>query len=295
MIANPPPADETVIIIVHSAANERYKGEKGDFTKNLLEKSRFDNLEIVYKYRDWNNEFHRNILLKNQLFLAPPSKFNDPFDCRIPANYYLLDTDEKRKKYADKIVERHFTHVSSEQQIHERNRIENELLRNIEHVQKENFSLLIDMMDKYYGVLSLSARWDSILMWSHYGNFHEGFCVGLHEESLRSSSLFGQGGLVTYDDNFPMIDPLDGLDFDNPSNIIQTAFKMTHYKAKDWEYEQEYRLTKLFIPDIATSEKRTMIIPDDFFAEVIIGLNTPDKHKNEKLKFVIKKISEYIF
>ncbi len=51
--------------------------------------------EIVYKYRCWSNTFHKNLLTKNEVFLSSPSVFNDPFDCRIPKNYLLLDNDEK--------------------------------------------------------------------------------------------------------------------------------------------------------------------------------------------------------
>jgi hypothetical protein len=43
--------------------------------------------QVVYKYRDWNNPFHKNILLHNEIYLASPKDFNDPFDCRIPMNF----------------------------------------------------------------------------------------------------------------------------------------------------------------------------------------------------------------
>ena len=53
--------------------------------------------EIIYKYRNWKGKNHKDILLKNNLFMASPEYFNDPFDCRIPINYRLLNTPEKMR------------------------------------------------------------------------------------------------------------------------------------------------------------------------------------------------------
>jgi len=46
--------------------------------------------KIVYKYRQISNEFHRDTLLKNELYLASPRDFNDPFDVVNVDNFYLL-------------------------------------------------------------------------------------------------------------------------------------------------------------------------------------------------------------
>ena len=57
--------------------------------------------KIIYKYRSWANEYHRNILLKNQVYLSSPIEFNDPFDCKIPKNFLLIDSPEKIEKYVN--------------------------------------------------------------------------------------------------------------------------------------------------------------------------------------------------
>ena len=31
-------------------------------------------------------------------------------------------------------------------------------------------------------------------MWSHYGDFHRGYCIGFDEEKLRNTGFFGKGG-----------------------------------------------------------------------------------------------------
>ena len=62
--------------------------------------------KIIYKYRSWANEYHRNILLKNQVYLSSPIEFNDPFDCKIPKNFLLIDSPEKIEKYVNDVFER---------------------------------------------------------------------------------------------------------------------------------------------------------------------------------------------
>jgi hypothetical protein len=34
---------------------------------------------IIYKYRDWNNQFHQKILTEREVWFAHPHTLNDPF------------------------------------------------------------------------------------------------------------------------------------------------------------------------------------------------------------------------
>ena len=156
--------------------------------------------EIVYKYRDWSNPKHKRVLTNNELYLAPPSEFNDPFDCRIAPNFKLLDTKEKIQRYVDEATIRHFDTLTKENRDlrFEMKRIEDRLTNNIDEVQKDHEEQLFKTQDTYYGILPLSCRWNSILMWSHYANSHKGYCVGFWEEKLRNSNFFGSGGQINY-------------------------------------------------------------------------------------------------
>jgi len=62
---------------------------------------------------------------------------------------------------------------------------------------------------------------------------------------------------------------------------MKKGFKETHTKSFEWEYEKEYRLFNLLFPAIPTTKERTITFPDTFFAEIIIGLMTPEQHKKE--------------
>ena len=49
---------------------------------------------ILYKYRDWTNKFHRNLITHQEIYLPKPSEFNDPFDGNIPIRWDLMTYEE---------------------------------------------------------------------------------------------------------------------------------------------------------------------------------------------------------
>lgn len=243
--------------------------------------------DIIYKYRNWKDDNHKDILRKNILYMPPPIYFNDPFDCRIPTNYKLLNSTEKIEKYVLAFINKHqeFLLRKGVNLDEEFIRMCKDFSKNIDDIQTDHERILFGNQDKHYGVLSLSKRWNSILMWSHYADNHLGFCVGFWEDKLRESGLFGKGGPVHYnpENEYPTIDPLED------ENIMVTGFKQTHTKAFDWEYEQEYRLTKLFFPNVPSNEDRKIPIKDDLFAEIVIGLTTTENSKKEILEIAKSK------
>jgi hypothetical protein len=223
---------------------------------------------IVYKYRNWSEDNHKNILLKNELFFTSPKDFNDPFDCRVPLNLSLLNTDDKINAYLEKKRVHHNEDAIKNLEY----RLRNELPK----LQESWEELYGEGVSNYYGVLSLSKRWNSILMWSHYADHHKGYCVGFWEENLRNS-IEVSAGPVFYPPNndYPQIDPLYDEDF------AKTTIQQSHTKSNEWGYESEYRLVKIRYPESLTEKDRKQNIPNSFFAEIIIGLKTPLKTREE--------------
>ncbi len=247
-----------------------------EFKKRKAAKKKLEYPKIIYKYRNWTDKYHKKMLLQNEVYMSSPKDFNDPFDCRIPKNFYSLNTDEKIESFVDKMIGKHRqTLIENGKDI---DKLEENLrgrLQDLEAFQNESENLEFSEMDKHYGVLSLSARWDSILMWSHYGDYHKGYCIGFNEKKMRESNLFGSGGNVNYRTDFPDINPLISED------TMVKAFKQTHNKVEDWKYEEEYRLTKLFFPDLPKQEDRTIGVPEELIEEVNLGMKIADEHKAE--------------
>lgn len=232
----------------------------------------------VYKYREWTNPFHKKILTENQIYLPSPKDFNDPFDCRIPKNFHLLDTEEKIREYIDISIDKfvNVLHYSREVLEQKKEEVVARIKNNIDKEQLDYEKGHFKKQDKFYGIFSLSTIWNSILMWGHYSENHKGFCVGFWEKKLRNSGKFGKGGMVRYSINFPQIDP-------RVEDFIEFSYKQTHTKAKDWKYEKEYRLQKIFYPEPATKEDRITKISDSCYSEIILGLNFPENDIQEIL------------
>lgn len=239
--------------------------------------------DIIYKYRCWSNKYHKNIILNGEVYMSAPKHFNDPFDFRIPKNFLLLDSAEKIQKYVDDGIQKNkeWLFANGKNPEDERKQLLKRL-ENLELYQQEHEDVEMEATDKHYGVLSLSARWNSILMWSHYGDFHRGFNVGYNETKMRESGLFGKGGPVSYSTEFPHIDPF-------AEHSMLNSFMQTHYKSQEWDYEQEYRLAKLYFPKPPTEEDRTIRIPFEFIEEINLGMAISEDDKNEILQIAREK------
>jgi hypothetical protein len=89
------------------------------------------------------------------------------------------------------------------------------------------------------GVFSLSARWDSVLMWSHYADYHRGLCIefdttelphpGLQPVNYRADRSIRASDLLAWKDQSCA---------DAKERILHTYF---YSKATPWCYEKEWR------------------------------------------------------
>lgn len=238
--------------------------------------------KIIYKYRNWFDQNHRDLLFKNIIYQSSPRDFNDPFDCRIPINLFMLDTRAKKIKFAKILINDIYGDSSILNHSEHINLYVDRLSSNIIEEQKNNEENHFYMQDKFYGVTSFSTKWNINLMWAHYSNNHKGFCVGFHEEKLRNCSYFGRGGIVRYTNKFPLVDPLKNLSLEN-------AFIETHTKEKNWSYEKEYRLTKTFFPNPATLKDRLVYLDDSFYESITVGINFPESELDCIKNVAVKK------
>src|SRR5262245_954759 len=70
-----------------------------DIEAKFVEWDQMDLPDTVYKYREWNNPIHKTIITQLQVFLSPPTGFEDPLDCKNPIRYDLLTDEEIRWYY----------------------------------------------------------------------------------------------------------------------------------------------------------------------------------------------------
>jgi hypothetical protein len=186
--------------------------------------------EFLYRYchldgdrRDWT----RKLLIESVIYFPPPSKFNDPFDCKVHFDPEL--SLKELKKIYQNILLRKYTDLNRK----ERREKSREAIKNVipEHLIEYITNNLQNEVDKC-GVLSLSATDRNILLWSHYAAGHKGLCLKFIATS--ATPFFGRAQRVYYFSQYPQINILD------PVEHQIEAFFFT--KALDWSYEQEWRI-----------------------------------------------------
>lgn len=118
--------------------------------------------------------------------------------------------------------------------------------------------IVIEQMDKYR-ILSLTSSFDSPQMWAHYAANYSGLCFIFSTRdslsSIRNVNYTNKKFRFTEQD---LAQAHIGLD-----QYIENAY---YYKSQGWEYENEWRVTRL------TSEKYLPFAPDELCG-VILGHN----------------------
>ncbi|WP_214826490.1 DUF2971 domain-containing protein [Chryseobacterium sp. ISL-6] len=52
------------------------------------------------------------------------------------------------------------------------------------NIGKNHYEKYVENVNRNFGIYSLTTKNSNLLMWSHYGNSHKGFCIGFNTEKL---------------------------------------------------------------------------------------------------------------
>ena len=228
---------------------------------------------IIYKYRDWNNPFHKKLLTDNEIFMSPPNLFNDPFDCRIYEDMSWLHDENKRNEHIERTIQNSKSHIKKTYKNEaEARKVISKNLSNPDLYQIRSERTQDEYTDKYIGIASFAENCDSILMWSHYANNHTGFSVGFDEKKMKMSGLFDLCDSVVYNEDMPNY----YIDERRTKKITKEL-----YKSNEWEYEREYRAICLYFDNRLKNPKRTVNFKDSYVKEIVFGLLMSQEHKDE--------------
>ena len=218
--------------------------------------------EILYKYRNFDAR-SISMLANNQIYFASLLDFNDPFDC--VAHEHLFETHTPQSL---ELLARLHPQVSPENTA----RLIEAIQRHpeIKKIIAEQKIALPKFLNET-GVLCLSACNDSILMWSHYANYHKGFCIGFKNNIGLQDSLIRE---VSYtkarsNDFIPLYLFSQIATTEEAIDNLLQLFIFTKYI--DWQYEQEWRII---------GEKGIAIYPHDCIEHIIFGLKMPLEERN---------------
>jgi hypothetical protein len=206
--------------------------------------------DIVYKFcGSYGTDILRNLELK----VTPPNQFNDPFeftpriicsDARGRATGIVMNKKHMKSLYQMLKAEGQFIGTFRDFQRQSRfslPKMAKVLAEGIPlvaaDVQREQG--ILEKTSARYGVLCLSRKRDSILMWSHYCDKHCGFVIGFDEAHDVFHPTAERGLLpvryvrerVIFDAAWDESDPRV-TDFDE---------EIIFSKNQDWRYEEELR------------------------------------------------------
>ena len=155
----------------------------------------------LYKYCPFSTQSLR-LLTAAEAYYADPRRFNDPLDCnqtiKIDVDvrslehifYKCLRRTKEHDKATAAISELRYLSTEDFDDINDPARtkyLERLLARRIEELLEDELG--------GKGVLSLSAVWDSPLMWSHYADQHRGLCIEYDTTEISHPNI----GAVNYE------------------------------------------------------------------------------------------------
>ena len=199
----------------------------------------------LYKYRSFQVNSLRAIT-QAEVFYARPSTFNDPLDCDPTIEVDIGRVTLERLAYR-MLLRR----MNEEEARGEINRLryysteygdyksDPEVASYLTRMLAQAIKQELDSELGNEGVLSLSAKWRSGLMWSHYADEHRGICIEYDTRDqphprLRPVDYRAPRAVKTSD----LWDWKAKQDKDAEEQVINTYF---YTKSSEWSYEREWR------------------------------------------------------
>ena len=215
------------------------------------------NVTYLYKYRVFNDYSIKSVS-ENSGWFARPSSFNDPFDCaftiaegEFKESSRQLDA-QFEKKYGVRIPDS---------------------ARNL-NLELEMFGRLReqvrDLFQNGIGMHCLTEEPDSMLMWSHYGDSHRGFCIQYGRDEGTMLDTIAKP--VEYTDSYPSLS-YDDLEKIGGGGNDSTSEFLWLTKSSQWSYENEWR--------IAHSQGDVALNFDFPITGIVFGMRMPEDKRIE--------------
>lgn len=254
---------------------------------------------LFFKFRKLSERTIETIE-QNYIWLAEISTLNDPFECSIQ-----FDNDEcLRKYYGSEDFYKFFIQLTgqklTQQEIKKLKTVEKPFLeyanicksRNIPFIQspedqikkvQNRWDEIVEETNKNLRICSFSLNNNSLLLWSHYGDEHKGIAIEYDFLDVEYVRTFLQP--VIYSNKVHKI----GI-FEEYTTMQMIASSLI--KSKDWEYEQEWRLT-IFKQKETFPKKLTIPNPKAIYLGTRFAQN--EKGLREKLTAIAKEKNISIF
>ncbi len=219
--------------------------------------------DYLYKYGRFGKHT-KGIFAQNQIYFSCPEEFNDPFDSKV--RYTYEGTRQERKRFLCGRLKKMLKSESKKQIFRRVKEImrERKDVKELEQVLKET----TNRIRRALGIFSLTEKRDNILMWAHYAENHEGFCL----EFDANNAFFQKALPVNYSTRLPVLNVMQA----HPP--LEEAEKLLT-KAKDWKYEGEWRIVD------HKKGPGTQNFPEEALTGVIIGCRMCRDNREKIIKW----------
>lgn len=241
---------------------------------------------VLYKYRFFDPECHHLQMIKRaELYFTSARKFNDPFDANFP---YTFEDEPPgiRFEWTQKFLKDQFPHLNDKQR-------KDLAVQRLQEIDKDPDyydwfkNYLEESNYQKFGFCSLTAIKDDLLMWAHYSDNHQGFCVGIDTRKLsKLANVLARNEIlldmakVEYSETMPEINFFSSMISDYYNQDMMTLLCT---KSKHWSYEQEFRL--IYWDHVNTN----LTIGHDVISEIILGCRIPDQNRKMVLSILSDK------
>ncbi|MDZ4402999.1 DUF2971 domain-containing protein [Prosthecobacter sp.] len=213
--------------------------------------------KFLYRYRSASNVNHVASLLAGEEWMASPLTFNDPYDSGFAINFERLEAsimtpdaieviwqkqnldaefDSKTKQEilsSPKPLDALMRALLAQSPLHQTNKDQI-----VEEVWRRQQEAMRDEMRDSVRICCFSEDATSILMWSHYADYHRGFVIEYDIEAFSAdqrTAFFP----VDYRDGLP---DTDGVFLNRTKANLFWRVAAACMKAIYWRYEREWRL-----------------------------------------------------
>lgn len=253
-----------------------------DLAKDILEE------KYLYKFRSIAKDssdqakpdsekihYIERIFTHSELYFPSPIDLNDPLECRPLVTLGDLSDLRYREKYVSYSKRAMIAGGNTADPEKISTWLENHTQEEAQDFCNQTTEALRQDLAKYR-ICSFCAENNNPLLWAHYADSHQGFCLIFDADN----ELFGGASKVEYQDEYPAYDFTEEGDYLIMKNSGLVKFS-------DWSYEKEFRLVSAEpnYKDALPVKNNIWSFPEEMLKGVIFGYNIsgPDRNIIETL------------
>lgn len=190
-------------------------------------------VKYLYKYMAFSDRT-LSMLANNEIYYAPSSAFNDPFDCRVRKEMEFK-SDKELISIMAPFEARHQKISLNETKILLSKIVANTKTKELYLKEKSDYFQRVALQS--FGICCFSEEPRDILMWSHYSDSHCDFCIKFNR---CPGNILEWAKPVNYpdDDEFPDVNYWAN----DEETGMKEVTKIVLTKARHWQYEKEWRI-----------------------------------------------------